>query len=575
MIFEIPIMSGQSLSVPMSEGETLFFLGANGSGKSALIQHLVSSHRKDKVRRIPAHRHLTFESELPNFSYPDRSQFDNEIRNLDVQTAARWRENSHLSQQKHLAVLSDFLANENSYARSILDLVRSGQLDEAQKQTTDTFSPLEKLNQLFGAANLTASLMISNGREILATHGDFESSLSIAQLSDGERSAVIMAINVLTVEPGTVLLIDEPERHLHRSIIEPFLSALFEQRKDCFFVISTHEVALPIANPNARVLVIYGCDWRGTDAQAWDVHLLSENTDLPEDLKMAILGARRRILFVEGEDQSLDRAFYGSLFPGILIVSKGNCGEVQRAVKGLRDAENLHHTQAFGLIDEDGRATEEVIALASRGVFSLNLYSVESLYYCADSIETIARRQAASFGEDAETLIEEAIDAALTKLDDELARQMVARRSERAVRRLLFAQMPSWKNLINESASNVISLSVGSPYDEELKHFTDLVSARDLDGLIARYPLRHSNLFAAIAKTLKCRERDDYEKMVVAQIRSDKELAHKLRGRISEVSSAIAASEGCGPCLNPPVPPLTSASAPASPARPPPQPSGP
>lgn len=48
----------------------------------------------------------------------------------------------------------------------------------------------------------------------------------MAQLSNGERKAVLIAANALTVKEGTVLLIDEPERHLRRNIIEPFLSAL-------------------------------------------------------------------------------------------------------------------------------------------------------------------------------------------------------------------------------------------------------------------------------------------------------------------------------------------------------------
>jgi len=50
------------------------------------------------------------------------------------------------------------------------------------------------------------------------------------------RSAVILAGIVLTADEGTVFVIDEPERHLHRAIIEPLLSAVFSQRPDCSFV---------------------------------------------------------------------------------------------------------------------------------------------------------------------------------------------------------------------------------------------------------------------------------------------------------------------------------------------------
>ena len=133
-------------------------------------------------------------------------------------------------------------------------------------------------------------------------------------MSDGERNAAIIAATVLTVEAGTTLLIDEPERHFHRSIIEPFLSALFERRRDCTFVVSTHEIGLPVGNPEARVIMVRSCEWNGDRPKAWDVEVLEANTDLPEELKRAILGARRRILFVEGKSSSLDLPLYNALF---------------------------------------------------------------------------------------------------------------------------------------------------------------------------------------------------------------------------------------------------------------------
>ena len=130
-----------------------------------------------------------------------------------------------------------------------------------------------------------------------------------AVLSSGRgtgQAPLIIAATVITVESETVLLIDEPERHLHRSIIEPFLSALFQRRQDCAFIISTHEIALPAANPEARVLMVRSCEWNGDTAKAWDVEILEANTNLPAELRRDILGARRRILFVEGTTNGLD-----------------------------------------------------------------------------------------------------------------------------------------------------------------------------------------------------------------------------------------------------------------------------
>ena len=539
MFFEVPKISKQSLSISIKNGDCLFLIGANGSGKSALIQHFVSSHSQDKIKRITAHRQTAFDSERPTFTYADRHQFDQQIRNWDIRSDARWKEDHQFGQQKQLAILFDFIASENAHARSVRDLVRVQNIEEAKRISDESSSPFGQINNLFQIAHLTASLILSNDGEILAHHNDLDSAFRIAHLSDGERSATIMAATVLIVEPDTGLLIDEPERHLHRSIVVPFLSALFEQRKDCSFVVSTHESALPIANPDAKVLVIHRCKWSGADAQAWDVDLLSDNKNLPEDLKLALLGARRRILFVEGEEHGLDRALYSALFPGTLVISKGNCGEVQKAVSGLRDAEDLHHAEAFGLIDEDGRSQDEIATLANSGVFTLNAYSVESLYYCSESITSVAQRQADSLGADPERLIEQSTNDALAKIDDDLARSMAARRSERTVRRYILSKAPNWRDLKAVGTTCTIDVSVESPYERELQHFAKLVDAKDLDGLVARYPLRHSGLFGAIARALRCNGRDDYHKIVVAHVRRDRKFAGRIKERIGAASRAI------------------------------------
>ena len=227
------------------------------------------------------------------------------------------------------------VAKENSRARRIADHIDNGKIKKAEKLAAKSASPFNELNELLGLGTLEITLQNSNDEEILAERHGISESYSIAQMSDGERNAAIIAATVLTVEPGTLLIIDEPERHLHRSIIEPFLSALFARRQNCSFILSTHEVALPVADPEARVLIVRSCEWNNNRATLWDVELLESNLDLPEDLKQAILGSRKRILFIEGTHSSLDLPLYDTLFPEISIIPKESCAEVERAVKGL------------------------------------------------------------------------------------------------------------------------------------------------------------------------------------------------------------------------------------------------
>ncbi len=322
MNWNIPRTSGkQPLQITLEAGDRLFMVGANGSGKSALIQHLVSSLSNKKFKRISAHRRTWLTSGNITITPERRRKLNPHFIQQELQPDARWRDFNE--EEKHSAVLFDLVAKENSRAREIARYIDNQETNSAEQVASKSVQPFKQLNELLAFGTLTVSLENSKGEEILAQHGNGGGKFSIEKMSDGERSAAIMAATVLTVEPGTVLLIDEPERHLHRAIIEPFLSALFNQRKDCTFVVSTHEIALPVANPDARILMVRSCTWEDATAKAWNVEVLKPNTELPEELKLAILGARERLLFIEGGSSSLDLPLYNALFPRLSVVPKG------------------------------------------------------------------------------------------------------------------------------------------------------------------------------------------------------------------------------------------------------------
>ena len=541
MELTIPMTSGDPLAIPIEVGEQLYVVGANGTGKSALFQQWVTSVHGPTIKRIAAHRQTWFESGNLNFTARNRRNFEENSMNWDRQSDARWMD--HSPAEKQAAVLFDLVAKDNARYRTIGQHVDDNKLCEASAFASEAASLFKQLNDLLNLGTFTVSLSNSDDEEILARHRNSDISFSIAQMSDGERAAVIMAANVLTVESGTVLLIDEPERHLHRSIIEPFLSALFGQRKDCTFIISTHEIALPIANPTAKVVMLRSCNWQGDQAIAWDAEVLESGVDLPEDLKRDILGGRRRILFVEGTPNSLDLPLYGALFTGLSVIPKGSCDEVFRAVKGLRGSYEHHHVEAVGLIDRDDRTEDEVSELAQDSIFALDVYSVESLYYCSDAIDAVARRQAESLGRKSDEMISTATHSALKVIADTdgLSGRMAARRSERLVCNRFAARLPDWKEIKATSGQLTINKPIENPFQDELNLFNSLNEAGDLDRLIKRYPLRESGVFDSIAKALECGNRENYERMVVARVRDDESLAHKLRERISPLAELLDA----------------------------------
>ena len=543
--WEIPRISDAPIQLTVNNGDQLFIVGANGSGKSTLIQRFVKEKSQagdKKIKRITAHRQTWFDSGNIDFTPAARQEYDRETPRYNTLSEALWRD---LRPQEDLsAILFDLVAKENSRARAIARHVDNQDLTKAQDLSAELSSPFDQINELLDYGKLKVTVENSNDQDLLARHLQGES-FSIAEMSDGERSAVIIAAHVITAESGTVFLIDEPERHLHRYISQPFFSALFALRSgDCAFIIATHEIALPVATPEARVIMLRSCQWTNDTPTAWDAELLEPNSELPPELKLAILGSRKKILFVEGQRGSLDVSLYSVLFPTLSVNPIGSCEEVQKAVRGLRVSQKIHHMEAFGLIDRDNRADKDIEKLAEKGIFALKVYSVEALYYCSDAIDAVAHRQAGSLGINANELIESTKQQVIEKLkDQQLAERMAARRCERQIQKLALSNIPDWKSIRANAAQPICVPIDPQVYLEELDCFNELVKEAKIDQLIARYPLRDSCVFEIIARTLECQNQENYQRMVLVQIENDKELACKLKSRIDSLPEILNSVE--------------------------------
>lgn len=548
--WNIPVTSGDPINLPLENGNLLFIVGANGSGKSALIQQFVLQDKSgnNKVKWITAHRQTWLESGDINFTPASRQEYEQLNLAYNKNYESRWKD--FQPGQKLSAVLFDLVARVNARARSIADHMDKGECQKAKSISAKSKSALTQINELLDLGTLSVKLENSNSESLLARPPKGQP-FSIAEMSDGERSAVIIAAHVITADPGTVLLIDEPERHLHRSIIQPFLSALLDlRREDCAFIISTHEIALPVANPEARVLMLRSCEWSGSECVAWNAEVIEPKSKLPEELRRAILGSRKRILFVEGRSDSLDFSLYTTLFPDLSVEPMGSCEEVQKAVLGLQESQEHHDVETFGLIDRDNRfpenvKEEDVKELAEKHIFALEVYSVEALYYCSDAIAAVAREQTRlreedknQLEEDENQLIESTKQKALNVLKNH-AKEMAARMCERQIQKRALLETPDWKSIMNNPTQAICVPIDSQLYSTELKHFNKLVDDGELDQLIGRYPVHKSRTLEIIATSLKCENKNDYERMVLVQIQRNNELAEKLKKHIGPLSKML------------------------------------
>ena len=306
------------------------------------------------------------------------------------------------------------------------------------------------------------------------------------------------------------------------------MSTLFQRRLDCVFVISTHDVFLPLDNTESTTLLIRSCTWKGRSTAGWDTDLLESGAEISEDVKRAILGARRTVLFVEGSDISLDKHIYEILFPEISIIPKGNSADVERATKGIRATAALNWVTAYGLIDADDRTTDQLEELKNAGIYGLDCYSVESLYYHPKFMSLLAAKQGPITGENASELERNALDAALVSIRGHRDR-LCARMVEKKIRQEMSKDLPDHRYI---AANNLFDRRVDLQgyREKEYVKFDALVTAQDVGGLIARYPIRETPALKRIATRLNFRTTGKYEMAVRETLVGDEEARNALRG---------------------------------------------
>ena len=362
--------------------------------------------------------------------------------------------------------------------------------------------------------------------------------------SDGERNAVVMAATVLTAPDEAVIFVDEPDRHLHPSAVVPLMTALAELRKDCLFVISTYDASLPDSNRNAGVLVVRSCTWTDGKPTAWDIDEIEPGQPLPEEVRSALLGSRTKTIWIEGTEHSLDSRLYPILFPNADIKPSGGHGDVEKAVSALRGNSEYTRIEAYGIVDGDGRPEPPGESSDGSGIFVIDAFCVECIYYCEDAISAVAAHQAPAVGKDADEIVEEIKQSVLSGLADErTAELMAARRSWRRISGNIVRQTPSVQDIVTSQEPNV-TIEVNSPFQSELEHYRELLAAMDFDCLAGLYPLYRSSALNALPGLLGLSNRDAYENTLVHLVSADPDLADKLRNRMGAWANDLASGLG-------------------------------
>ncbi len=502
-----PSRNNGARQLKLAAGEMLFVLGANGTGKSSLMFHFSHQHR-GRVRKISAHRQTWMNSDALDMTPSTKVQTEKHIQNDDQNLQSRYRD-SYAAQRASMTIY-EIIDSENVRARAIAaayDAHDQDRLEEAGKVE----APISVINELLRQSNIPIKIKIEANERIVASKNDGPE-YSGAELSDGERNALLIAGSVLTAPPETLLIIDEPERHLHRSIISPLLSQLLDRRSDCSFVISTHDHDLPLEKPEARTLLLRSCCFDGQSVKDWDADELPVSSLFDDTLKRDLIGSRRTIIFVEGTERSLDKSLFGLIFPMVSVIPKGNRYSVEQAVIGARASEALHWLQVFGITDSDGLSADQISAKRDQGIYAVPYYSVEAIYFHPNIVEKIALRQAAVMGTEGAQLASAATSAAIHAIKNHTTR-LSEKATKKALRELILAQIPNDDDLLLGKNLHVVN-KASALHSARTQRLDQAVKAEDWEEILKTCPVRESNALEQISIALGFRKREHYLKAV-------------------------------------------------------------
>ena len=193
----------------------------------------------------------------------------------------------------------------------------------------------------------------------------------------------------MCAKEGSLIIIDEPENHLHKSILSRLWDAIERERDDCVFLYITHD--LEFAKSRMQSQIIWVKEY--ISENCWEYELLEE-IEASDSLKLEILGNRQHVLLVEGtQSHSIDKKLYSRLYPEYNVISMESCNAVAQAVKAYNRTETLHYMEVRGIIDRDRRSDDEVEKLKAQKIYTPQVAEVESFFLLPEVIEAVAIKQ--------------------------------------------------------------------------------------------------------------------------------------------------------------------------------------
>lgn len=507
-------------TLKLRAGSTTIIVGANGTGKTRLAVY-IEEQLGEKAHRISAHRALNLNPDvdkIPENKAKDYLLYGNsgEWVNINYRKSQRWENKSSTCLLNDFDRLLQYLfAQQNNLAVANHQKMNNG------IEITENKTKLDKLQEVWEVLLPHRKLHIS--ADDIQVSGTDENKYSASEMSDGERAIFYILGQVLSANENTVLIFDEPELHIHKSIIANLWDKIEELRSDCAFLIITHDIEFASTRVAEKYVIR-----NYYSNPAWDIAKVP-NSNFDEQTITMILGSRKPILFVEGTNNSLDIATYRACYPAWTIIPKGSCQAVIQAVSSfnhLAEEMPLLNLQCKGIVDNDTRSEREISKLNELGIYTLPVSEIENIFSLTDVARVILTLEGyqdqdldnkiTDFQENLLNFIKSELSD--NKLDSFIMKQ-IQRKIDSYLKNIDLSSLQTSEQMQNQLSSKVSELTT-SEIPQWISEMNSRINScfenNDLDALLTIY--ENKGLLAKSSSLLRNTNRSVFENWLIRQL---------------------------------------------------------
>lgn len=371
-----------------------------------------------------------------------------------------------------------------------------------------------------------SKVLIESGKLLFARSMDESDSYSALKLSAGEK-AVMYYIGAITYAPkNATVIVDSPEMFLHPTITQSLWNRIELLRPDCRFIYTTHDLDFASSRTSASVVWVRSYD---AAESTWDYQILPPREAISDEIYMAIIGARKPVLFIEGDGKnSIDSKLYPLIFKDYTVQSLGSCNKVIEATRTFNDLASFHRMDSSGIVDRDRRDDTEVAYLRRKKIMVPEVAEIENMLL----LEDVVRAMAESTGNNADRVFAKVRKTILSLFRADLRQQALMHTRHRMKRTLEYrvdAKCRDIAALEHHLAELLNELDPRRTYEDYCRRFHIIEESGDYGEVLKVYNQKSILTCCNVAQLCGFKSREHYIEGIMEVLRHSSPQADAIR----------------------------------------------